>query len=204
MLRAIALALCLIALPIAASAEKAEDKAKVAAASSEQGKDAPTTVKKLKKALPEGKEYILMELKDGPIAFELYRKVAPNTVENFVKLTEKGFYEGLTFHRVIKGFMAQGGCPDGNGLGGPGYTVDAEFSDLNHQLGTVAMARTQDPNSAGSQFYIVNGQASHLDGKYTIFGQVVQGMPHVMKIGIGDKMSKVQYVDKRASAKEKK
>jgi peptidyl-prolyl cis-trans isomerase B (cyclophilin B) len=116
------------------------------------------------------------------IKIELYPEVAPKTVENFEKLVREGFYDGLTFHRVIKGFMVQGGCPKGNGTGGPGYKIFGEFegngfkNDLKHTRGVVSMARAQDPNSAGSQFFIMHEDAPYLDGQYASFGRVVEGM----------------------------
>nr|WP_325298324.1 peptidylprolyl isomerase [uncultured Dysosmobacter sp.] len=113
---------------------------------------------------------------------ELYPDKAPNTVNNFIALANKGFYDGLIFHRVIPGFMIQGGCPNGNGMGGPGYEIDGEFSgngfrqnDLKHTLGVLSMARTMAPNSAGSQFFIMVAPAPHLDGQYAAFGQVTEG-----------------------------
>ena len=133
---------------------------------------------------------ITME-KGGQIELELYPEVAPKTVDNFVKLANKGFYNGLTFHRVEPGFVVQGGDPDGNGMGGPGYTIKAEFSDRHHERGTLAMARSMDPDSAGSQFYICLGPAPFLDGKYTVFGKVTKGMDVVDKIRVGDKMKTV-------------
>ncbi|MDX8381384.1 MAG: peptidylprolyl isomerase [Ghiorsea sp.] len=122
------------------------------------------------------KHIVKVELEAGTVTIELYPDVAPETVANFEKLIKKGFYDGLTFHRVIPGFMAQGGDPDGTGMGGPGYSVKAEFSDKKHVRGTLAMARSSDPDSAGSQFYICYGPQPHLDGQYTIFGQVTDGM----------------------------
>ena len=120
---------------------------------------------------------------DGRImTAELYPEKAPNTVNNFISLANKGFYDGLIFHRVIPGFMIQGGCPNGNGMGGPGYEIDGEFSgngfrqnDLKHTLGVLSMARTMAPNSAGSQFFIMVAPAPHLDGQYAAFGQVTEG-----------------------------
>lgn len=113
---------------------------------------------------------------------ELYPDKAPNTVNNFISLANKGFYDGLIFHRVIPGFMIQGGCPNGNGMGGPGYEIDGEFSgngfrqnDLKHTLGVLSMARTMAPNSAGSQFFIMVAPAPHLDGQYAAFGLVTEG-----------------------------
>ena len=128
----------------------------------------------------------------GTIVFELYPGDAPKTVENFVTLAEKGFYDNLIFHRVIKGFMIQTGCPQGSGTGGPGYMIKAEFNARRHVAGTVAMARSGDPDSAGSQFYICHKVAPHLDGQYTVFGQVIEGLDVVDKIatvptGPGDK-----------------
>jgi peptidyl-prolyl cis-trans isomerase B (cyclophilin B) len=118
----------------------------------------------------------------GEIKIELYPEVAPNTVNNFISLANKGFYDNLTFHRVIPGFMIQGGDPEGNGTGGPGYTIKGEFIDngfknsLRHDRGVISMARTQDPDSAGSQFFIMVNSAPHLDGKYAPFGKVIEGM----------------------------
>ena len=113
---------------------------------------------------------------------ELYPEIAPETCANFEKLVKDGFYNGLTFHRVIKGFMIQGGCPKGNGMGGPGWTIRGEFAanghknDLKHTKGVLSMARTMDPNSAGSQFFIMHEDAPHLDGSYAAFGRVTKGM----------------------------
>lgn len=124
----------------------------------------------------------------GVIRAELYPEVAPNTVKNFISLAEKGYYDGLIFHRVIKGFMIQGGCPNGNGMGGPGYSIKGEFSqngfqnDLKHTAGVLSMARSMMPNSAGSQFFIMHKDAPHLDGAYAAFGMVIDGMDVVNKI----------------------
>ena len=120
--------------------------------------------------------------KYGTIEVELDPSVAPLTVENFIKLANKSFYNGLTFHRVIKGFMIQGGCPKGNGTGGPGYSIKGEFSangvnnPLKHTRGVISMARAMDPNSAGSQFFIMHQDAPHLDGQYAAFGKVIKGI----------------------------
>ncbi len=138
---------------------------------------------------------IKAELETGTITIELYPDVAPQTVEAFKKLVEKGFYDGLTFHRVIPGFMAQGGDPDGTGMGGPGYNLKAEFNDKKHVRGTLAMARSSDPDSAGSQFYICYGPQPHLDGQYTIFGQVTGGMEYVDQLHNGSKIIKMTLVD---------
>ena len=122
------------------------------------------------------------------IKAELYPEIAPNTVNNFVSLVQKGFYDGLIFHRVIRGFMIQGGCPDGNGMGGPGYGIKGEFSqngiknDLKHTPGVLSMARSMMPNSAGSQFFIMHKNSPHLDGAYAAFGKVTEGLDVVDKI----------------------
>jgi peptidyl-prolyl cis-trans isomerase B (cyclophilin B) len=117
----------------------------------------------------------VIETSEGSMTIELLSDKAPGHVENFLKLATDGFYDGTVFHRIIKDFMIQGGCPDGNGRGGPGYQIDAEFNDVHHQRGVVSMARSQDPNSAGSQFFICHGDASFLDGQYTAFGRLVEG-----------------------------
>jgi cyclophilin family peptidyl-prolyl cis-trans isomerase len=124
-----------------------------------------------------------IETNMGTFSFELYPDVAPQTVASFVKLAKEGFYDGLIFHRIIDGFMIQGGDPTGTGTGGPGYTIKAEFSDKKHVAGTVSMARSANPDSAGSQFFVCLAPASHLDGQYTVFGQVVDGMDVVSAIG---------------------
>ena len=142
------------------------------------------------KGIPEGK-HIRIETEHGEIMIELYPDSAPNTVANFKALAGKGYYDGLLFHRVIPGFMAQGGDPDGRGTGGPGYSVKAEFNERRHVRGTLAMARSANPDSAGSQFYICFDAQPHLDRQYTIFGQVTEGMDIVDQIHQGDKMIKV-------------
>src|SRR4026209_2976372 len=158
------------------------------------GKDAPT------KDAPKGGKnvkqsaVITME-KGGEIAIEFFPDDAPKTVENFVKLAKKGFYDGVTFHRREENFVIQGGDPKGNGTGGPGYTIPAEFNKQKHVRGAVAMARTQDPNSAGSQFYICLAPANFLDGQYTVFGIVTKGMEVVDKVKVGDKMKTVNIVE---------
>ena len=113
----------------------------------------------------------------------------------FIDLARKGFYNGLTFHRVVPGFVVQGGDPKGNGTGGPGYTIPAEFNPQKHVRGSLAMARSQDPDSAGCQFYITYGAQPHLDGSYTVFGRVVAGMEHVDGIRQGDRMTSVTIVE---------
>jgi peptidylprolyl isomerase/peptidyl-prolyl cis-trans isomerase B (cyclophilin B) len=129
------------------------------------------------------------------IRLEFYPADAPKTVENFVTLARRGFYDNLTFHRVVPNFVVQGGCPKGNGTGGPGYTIAAEFNARPHVRGTVAMARSQHPDSAGSQFYICYGPTPHLDGNYTVFAQVTSGMEHVDRIRQGDRMKSVRIVE---------
>jgi peptidyl-prolyl cis-trans isomerase B (cyclophilin B) len=133
--------------------------------------------------------------KGGEIRLEFFPEDAPKTVDNFVTLAKKGFYNGLNFHRVVPDFVVQGGCPKGNGTGGPGYTIKAEFNKQKHVRGTVAMARSQHPDSAGSQFYITYGATPHLDGSYTVFGRVVAGMEHVDRIKQGDRMKSVTIVE---------
>jgi len=128
--------------------------------------------------------YALMDTKQGPITMIFYYDVAPNTVDSFLTLSEQGFYDGLTFHRIVPGFVIQGGDPRGNGTGGPGYNVNAEFNNRPHEAGVLSMARANDPNSAGSQFFICLDYTTtkSLDNKYTAFGQVVDGMNAVKAI----------------------
>lgn len=142
---------------------------------------------------------VTIKMKDaGEIKIELYPEIAPISVENFVSLVEKKFYDGLIFHRVIRGFMIQGGCPDGTGMGGPGYQIKGEFAsngvknDLKHERGVISMARSMMPNSAGSQFFIMHQNAPHLDGDYAAFGKVISGMEVVDEIA--DQMT--DYADK--------
>lgn len=137
---------------------------------------------------------VTIELETGIVTLELYPDVAPNTVASFKKLIGQGFYDGLTFHRVIPGFMAQGGDPDGTGMGGPGFKLKAEFNDKKHVRGTLAMARSSDPDSAGSQFYICFGPQPHLDHQYTIFGQVTAGMDLIDGVKNGSVMKKLTVV----------
>jgi peptidyl-prolyl cis-trans isomerase B (cyclophilin B) len=138
----------------------------------------------------------IITLENGnEIHLEFFPKDAPKTVENFVTLAKKGFYNGLTFHRVVPGFVVQGGCPKGNGTGGPGYTIAAEFNQNKHVRGSLAMARSQAPDSAGSQFYITYGAQPHLDNNYTVFGKVTSGMEHVDRIKQGDRMKSVAIVE---------
>lgn len=146
------------------------------------------------------------------IRLELYPEIAPITVENFIKLVKQGFYDGLTFHRIIPGFMIQGGCPDGTGMGGPGWQIKGEFASngvknpLKHTRGVISMARSMMLNSAGSQFFIMHEDAPHLDGQYAAFGKVIEGMDVVDEIaqtptGFQDRplkpvvMKKVEYTE---------
>ena len=132
---------------------------------------------------------VTITMADGDVMkAELYPEIAPNTVNNFISLIKKGFYDGITFHRVIDGFMIQGGCPDGTGAGGPGYCIKGEFSqngfenNLKHMPGVLSMARTMVPDSAGSQFFIMHQNSPHLDGAYAAFGKITEGMDVVNKI----------------------
>lgn len=146
---------------------------------------------------------VTITMKSGDvIKAELYPQVAPNTVNNFISLIKKGYYDGLIFHRVIKGFMIQGGCPEGTGTGGPGYSIKGEFSqngfknDLKHDEGVLSMARTMIPDSAGSQFFIMHKNSPHLDGAYAAFGKVIEGLDVVDKIANTD----TDYSDKPLEA----
>jgi peptidyl-prolyl cis-trans isomerase B (cyclophilin B) len=152
-------------------------------------KEAPKGGKKVKQTA-----VITME-KGGVIAIEFFSEDAPKTVENFVTLAKKGYYDGVTFHRVEPNFVVQGGDPKGDGTGGPGYTIKDEFNKQKHVRGVVAMARTQAPNSAGSQFYFTLAPAHFLDGQYTVFGKVTSGMEVVDKIKVGDKMKSVKITE---------
>lgn len=132
---------------------------------------------------------VTIEMENGDIIkAELYPEIAPNTVKNFISLVKKGYYDGLIFHRVINGFMIQGGCPDGTGMGGPGYSIKGEFAqngfanDLKHTEGVLSMARSMMPDSAGSQFFIMHKNAPHLDGAYAAFGKVIERQDIVNKI----------------------
>ncbi|MBP1565603.1 MAG: peptidylprolyl isomerase [Oscillospiraceae bacterium] len=142
---------------------------------------------------------VIIEMENGKkIKLELYPDVAPITVENFEKLVNSGFYNGLTFHRVIPGFMIQGGCPEGTGMGGPGWHIKGEFlangvkNDLKHTRGVISMARSGMPDSAGSQFFIMHEDAPHLDGQYAAFGKVIEGIEAVDEIAAVD----TDYSDK--------
>ena len=142
---------------------------------------------------------VTFEMENGDIMkAELYPEIAPNTVNNFVSLVQKGFYDGLIFHRVIRGFMIQGGCPNGTGMGGPGYSIKGEFSqngfenNLKHDPGVLSMARAMHPDSAGSQFFLMHKTSPHLDGAYAAFGNVTEGLDIVDKIA----SVQVDYSDK--------
>ncbi len=142
---------------------------------------------------------VVIEMENGKkIKLELYPEIAPETVKNFEKLVNDGFYNGLIFHRVISGFMIQGGCPEGTGMGGPGWNIKGEFerngfkNDLKHTRGVISMARSMMPDSAGSQFFIMHEDAPHLDGQYAAFGKVVEGMDVVDEIASVD----VDYNDR--------
>lgn len=132
---------------------------------------------------------VTIEMENGGIIkAELYPQIAPNTVNNYISLIKEGFYDGLIFHRVIPGFMVQGGCPQGSGMGNPGYSIKGEFSgngftnNLKHEAGVLSMARSTNPNSAGSQFFIMVARSPHLDSQYASFGRVIEGMEEVNKI----------------------
>ncbi len=142
---------------------------------------------------------VTIEMENGGVMkAELYPEIAPNTVNNFISLARSGYYDGLTFHRVIYGFMIQGGCPDGTGMGGPGYQIKGEFSmngfknDLKHTEGVLSMARSMMPDSAGSQFFIMHKTSPHLDGQYAAFGKITEGMDVVNQIAECD----TDYSDK--------
>ena len=151
---------------------------------------------------------VTIEMENGDIIkAELYPTIAPNTVKNFIDLINKNYYDGLIFHRVINGFMIQGGCPEGSGMGGPGYSIAGEFTsngftnNLKHERGVLSMARAMNPNSAGSQFFIMHKNSPHLDGQYASFGRVIEGMENVDKIaetktGFGDRPKKEQKIKK--------
>ena len=132
---------------------------------------------------------VTITMKNGDVMKgELYPEIAPNTVNNFISLANKGFYDGLIFHRVIRGFMIQGGCPDGTGMGGPGYSIKGEFSQngfdnkLEHEAGVLSMARSMHPDSAGSQFFVMHKKSPHLDGAYAAFGKITEGLDVIDKI----------------------
>ena len=203
--RMLAVALALGALALAAAPVRAQDRAPGAAdprlppgppeMQRADPKATDTKATDTKKGTRVKQTAVITMEKGGEIKIDFYPADAPKTVENFVTLAKKGFYDGLTFHRVEPGFVAQGGDPKGNGTGGPGYQIKAEFNKQKHLRGTVAMARSQSPDSAGSQFYICFKPAPFLDGQYTVFGLVTSGMDVVDGIKIGDKMKSVKIVE---------
>jgi len=140
---------------------------------------------------------VVIETDKGKIVFEVYLLDTPITAGNFLMLVKKGFYDGLIFHRVEPNYVVQGGDPEGTGYGGPDYTIPDEPSPYKHLRGSVGMAKTPDPNSAGSQFYICLADLPKLDGKYTVFAKVIEGMDVVDKIAIGDKMKKVYILEEK-------
>ncbi len=133
---------------------------------------------------------LILELETGTVTIETFPDKAPKHVAQITKLAEDGFYDDLVFHRVIEGFMAQGGCPDGTGMGGADENIPAEFNDVSHQRGVCSMARAQNPNSASSQFFIVFDDASFLDGQYTVWGKVVSGMENIDAVARGEPPAK--------------
>jgi peptidyl-prolyl cis-trans isomerase B (cyclophilin B) len=186
------------------------------AAAAEQNKQRKHYDKEPEMKIDTNKIYIArIETSEGPIVAELWPKKAPHTVNSFVFLAREGFYDGTIFHRVIPGFMLQGGDPEGTGTGGPGYHLKAEFNDTKHVRGILSMARARDPDSAGSQFFIMHGNAPHLDNQYTAFGKVIDGMDTVDKIariptGDNDRpvrppvIKSIKIEEKDAGAAEKK
>lgn len=136
---------------------------------------------------------ISMKTSKGEMIIELFQDAAPNTVKNFLDLTNKGYYNGLTYHRVIPNFMIQGGCPQGTGTGGPGYKINCEINPNKHQRGSLSMAHAG-PNTGGSQFFICHSPQSHLDGVHTVFGKVIEGIDVVDKIQKDDKMEEVRQL----------
>jgi cyclophilin family peptidyl-prolyl cis-trans isomerase len=176
----------------------AEEKPETAAMEESKMKEAekPAEAAPAKEITRDNAAAIIELAKGGRIVMEFYPQDAPNTVDNFIKLARKRFYDGVTFHRVEPGLLVQGGDPSGTGYGDPGYKIKAEFNSRNHVEGTVAMARSDHPDSAGSQFYICLRPIPSLDGNYTVFGQVIEGMDLVKGIAKGDVMKKVTIVDK--------
>lgn len=154
---------------------------------------------------------VCLETNHGDINIELFFDKAPGHSLNFLSLVKSGFYDDIMFHRIISGFVIQAGCPQGSGMGGPGYTIDAEFNDYAHELGVLSMARAQDPNSAGSQFFICLDRVPHLDGNYTAFGKVCdqEGLEVVKKLGLsetelGDRPREKVYIKKAIYTETKK
>lgn len=168
----------LLAVGTACAALTAADSTKLADKTERKQYDRPPEMK-----IDKNKSYTAtIETDAGTMVAELYPKVAPNTVNSFVFLSREGFYEGVIFHRVIPGFMIQGGDPTGTGEGGPGYELKAEFNDTKHVRGVLSMARTADPDSAGSQFFVMHDTSEHLDNQYTAFGKVTKGLETIDKI----------------------
>ncbi|MDP9018436.1 MAG: peptidylprolyl isomerase [Candidatus Eremiobacteraeota bacterium] len=164
-------------------------------------KHTPPTGDELTTLAAEAREsQIRITTKKGDIVFTFFADDAPQHSAAFLKLARAGFYDGTTFHRVEPGFVIQGGDPDGNGTGGPGYQLDAEFNNNKHLRGTVAMARSSNPNSAGSQFYICLGDAAFLDKQYTVFGQTQQGIEVIDEVRVGDVMESVTVEPKHSKA----
>ena len=184
MVAAVILCTCFLMSGCGGDTESSSSEKTTSAASSEETTSASTDTTDYKSSYT-----AIIDVKDyGKIEVELYEELAPITVKNFVDLAKDGFYDGLTFHRIITGFMIQGGDPDGNGTGGPGYSIPGEFSlngydnSLSHDPGVISMARSQHPDSAGSQFFIMHKKASHLDGSYAAFGKIIEGMDVVDKL----------------------
>lgn len=140
--------------------------------------------------------YAVMKLHEGTLKIALDFKAAPKTVANFVGLAQKGFYNGIMFHRVIPGFMIQAGDPKGDGTGGPGYRIPDEINTLTHEIGSLSMANTGEPNSGGSQFFICHRPQMHLDGKHTVFGRVVEGLDVIYRVEQGDPIIDLQIIEK--------
>lgn len=211
----IAILVCFFAILVSLCIGCSKDKKKEAKSKSSQEKSQQTqiTTKKpvstKKPAMPEKEEKpekekkikihgkaAVLETGKGTIEMKFYPDDAPNTVRNFIKLANKGFYKDMIFHRVISDFMIQTGDPTGTGYGGAGYNIKAEFNERPHLEGTVAMARSDDPDSASSQFYICLDEQPYLDGKYTVFGQVTKGLDVVYKIEKDDKLISIKIIDK--------
>ena len=157
----------------------------------------PPSTRQIRAARQTGTFTVYMQTSKGPVTMVLEGGAAPITVANFVKLAQRGFYDGLTFHRVEPGFVVQGGDPEGTGRGGPGYTIPDEKGPLRHKVGAVAMAKSSQPNSAGSQFYICLSAQPDLDGEYTVFGRITAGMEVVRKLVVGDRMVRVTVRPRR-------
>jgi len=151
--------------------------------------------KQVKDTWTDENTFVTLHTKYGKTIIQLYPETAPIHVKNFLSLIDKGFYNGLKFHRVIKGFVAQGGDPLGNGTGGPGYHIKAEFNKRPHKEGTLSMARANDPDSAGSQFYICLAAQPHLDGNYSVFGDVIAGMNAIHEVKQGDTIDRIEISD---------